>query len=494
MRMTDRDSFDLSRADRIKQAETIRDALIQGGLYRPEQILSTDQPDVDQGNNFWRIATHPFPLSLADVRFLEGLGTHLLAFYEAGNQLYFESLNGEAPAWVAAYLNQGKPETVREYARMKRFKRDLPLVIRPDLIPTDTGMIATELDAVPGGIGQTAAMSAAYASNPLFASKLIGTASGMLAGFEGMLRASSAEPDPLLAIVVSEESKNYCPEMTWLAKALSERGLRSLVVEPKAVFFTEEGLWVDVNGARRQIDLLYRFFELFDLKNIPKAELMFYAAKKKRVVMTPPPKAHLEEKMLFAFFHHPQLKSYWLRHLGGETYAILAKVFPKTWVLDPAEVPPQGLIPGLEIGGRPIRDFRQLGAATKKERQFAIKPSGFSEWAWGSRGVSVGHDLSEEDWRTALAQALTQFPKTPYILQRFHKGRQVQADYADFEKGCCLSMRGRVRLSPYYFVQDKKAHLGGVLATLCSPEKKLIHGMVDAVMVPCAISDIEGSP
>lgn len=55
-------------------------------------------------------------------------------------------------------------------------------------------------------------------------------------------------------------------------------------------------------------------------------------------------------------------------------------------------------------------------------------------------------------------------------------------------------MRGRVRLSPYYFVQDKKAHLGGVLATLCSPEKKLIHGMVDAVMVPCAISDIEGSP
>ena len=41
-------------------------------------------------------------------------------------------------------------------------------------------------------------------------------------------------------------------------------------------------------------------FELFDLKNIPRAELVMYAAKKQQVVVTPPFKAQLEEK-LYAF-------------------------------------------------------------------------------------------------------------------------------------------------------------------------------------------------
>lgn len=490
MGITDRISSDLSEEIRVKQAITIRDALIQAGLFRSGKYPASgdSNADANPGNALWRIATRPFPLSRIDARFLESLGNHLLVFYEASNQLYFESLNSRAPAWVAAYLNQGKPEAVREYARMKRFKRDLPLVIRPDLIPTDDGMIAVELDAVPGGIGQTAALSAAYAaSNP--ECKLLGTASGMLAGFERMIRACSEKPDPLLVIVVSEESKNYRPEMTFFARALSKRGLRSLVVVPKEVFFTEDGLWVDFEGNRQRIDLLYRFFELFDLKNIPKAELILYAAKKKRVVLTPPPKAHLEEKSLFALFHHPHLKQFWLHHLGKETNTVLEKLFPKTWILDPADVPPQAIIPGLEIGGRPVNHFQQLGDATKKERQFAIKPSGFSELAWGSRGVSVGHDMSEEDWRKTIAYALAQFPETPYILQRFHKGKKVRVDYVDFEKKRCLEMVGRVRLSPYYFVEGKEAHLGGVLATVCSPEKKLIHGMVDAVMAPCAMTD-----
>lgn len=492
MGMIDSTSSNLPEEIRIKQAASIRDALRQAGLFRSEAdgtVFAQTDRDTDHGNDLWRISTGPFFLSSTDFHFLESLGQHLLAFYEASNQLYFESLNHRAPLWVADYLNQGKPEVVREYARMKRFKRDLPLVIRPDLIPTDDGMIAAELDAVPGGIGQTAVLSAAYASNPEFSSKLIGGASGILTGFERMIRARSDQGDPLLVIVVSEESKSYRPEMTWLAKALKKRGLRSLVVTPKEVSFSEAGLCVDFEGKSERIDLLYRFFELFDLKNIPKAELMLYAAKKKKVILSPPPKAHLEEKLLFALFHHPHLKQFWQRHLSKETHAVLEKLFPKTWILDPADVPPQALIPGLEIGGNPVSDFRRLGDATKKERQFTIKPSGFSEWAWGSRGVSVGHDMSEADWRKTIDHALGQFPETPYILQQFHKGKKVRVDYADFEKGRCIEMMGRVRLSPYYFVEGKEAYLGGVLATVCSAEKKLIHGMVDAVMAPCAISD-----
>jgi hypothetical protein len=37
-------------------------------------------------------------------------------------------------------------------------------------------------------------------------------------------------------------------------------------------------------------------------------------------------------------------------------------------------------------------------------------------------------------------------------------------------------------------VSGGKAELAGILATVCSPDKKLIHGMKDAIMAPCALA------
>ena len=48
-------------------------------------------------------------------------------------------------------------------------------------------------------------------------------------------------------------------------------------------------------------------------------------------------------------------------------------------------------------------------------------------------------------------------------------------------------MKGRTRLSPYFFVNEGKANLGGVLATICPADKKILHGMGDAVMVPVMV-------
>jgi len=48
-------------------------------------------------------------------------------------------------------------------------------------------------------------------------------------------------------------------------------------------------------------------------------------------------------------------------------------------------------------------------------------------------------------------------------------------------------MRGRVRLSPYYFLLEGKAQLRGALATVCPADKKILHGMKDAVIVPAAV-------
>jgi hypothetical protein len=53
-------------------------------------------------------------------------------------------------------------------------------------------------------------------------------------------------------------------------------------------------------------------------------------------------------------------------------------------------------------------------------------------------------------------------------------------------------MEGRMRLCPYYFVDDaaKTANLHGILATLCPADKKIIHGMKDAALLPCVVSAV----
>jgi len=117
-----------------------------------------------------------------------------------------------------------------------------------------------------------------------------------------------------------------------------------------------------------------------------------------------------------------------------------------------------------------------------------LKISGFSELGWGSRGVAIGHDLSQELWAAALDRALAGFPAHPHILQEFHAGRLVDQALWDDALGGLRLMRARVRLCPYYFVPagGEATRLGGVLATVCPADKKILHGMRDAVMLPCA--------
>ncbi|WP_455379182.1 hypothetical protein [Petrachloros mirabilis] len=448
-------------------------------------------------------------LSRDQLAFFHDLGPKLLSFYHALNRLYFESTRGTEPAWVAAYLDQGKPDGLVTYSRMKRFREHLPAVIRPDIIPTADGMVITELDSVPGGVGLTAALNRAYADAARHSSsvedtsetdessgscllqhdyEIVGGRDGMVRGFAAMLREHRGSHNGAVAIVVSEEAKDYRPEMAWLAAELSAQGLETYCVDPREIRFTEEELLLTVKGRNLPLALIYRFYELFDLPNIPKAELIQYAVKKGKIAVTPPYKPALEEKSAFGLLHHPALRPYWQAELGEELFLLLTTIMPRTWILDPAPVPPSAVIPGLSIGGRVIRNWRDLAGATQKERHFVVKPSGFSELAWGSRGVSVGHDLPQDEWAAAIDAALKAFPTTPYVLQEFHKGRQYQLDYCDPVTGEMSNMAGRARLSPYYFVTGGKAELAGILATICPTDKKVIHGMKDAVMVPCAVT------
>jgi len=479
---------DLATSNLLHRCAIIRDQLSQAGLF-PSLPGQASASDVAETTTTWRIAVTPFSLTKDQLDFFHQLGPQLLSFYRALNRLYIDSVRGLQPAWVSGYLDQGKPEGLLSYSRMKRFRDQLPAVIRPDIIPTQDGMVITELDSVPGGIGMTACLSALYADREAGdGHSLVGGSEGMVRGFAAMLRNQIAQHTGCVAILISEEAKDYRPEMTWLAARLRAIGLDAYCVEPRHIRFTEEGLWLTSEGMDQPIALIYRFYELFDLLNIPKSELVQYAIKKDRVAVTPPYKPALEEKLAFGLLHHPALQSFWEQTLDRDVFLHLTTIMPRTWILDPAPIPPSATIPGLAIGGCAVMNWHDLATATQKERHFVIKPSGFSELAWGSRGVSVGHDMPQSEWAGAIDKALASFPQTPYILQEFHKGRLYELDYFDPVSGEMNRMSGRARLSPYYFVSGETTELAGILATICPADKKVIHGMKDAVMVPCAVT------
>ena len=454
----------------------IKASLIESGIFSKE----------GEGlGNVWRISSEPFYLSEEDVSFFHQLGPHLLKFYTAINRLYFDSIKQRAPSWVSEYMDLGKPSHLIDFSRMNKFKSQMPGIIRPDVIVTEKGFSVTELDSVPGGFGLTTQLMNLYSES---GRKIVGMEEGGIPRlFYQMIEALSKTEDCVCAIVVSDEAGDYFSEMQLLANLLKNDGYSVYAVRPDQVIFREEGLYINEDEKDIHIDVVYRFYELFDLKNIPKSELFMFSSKKGKVKTTPPYKHYHEEKLNFALFHHPALTSWWENTLGAETFSLLLHLIPKTWVLDNRALPPHAVIPDLMLKGNTVSHWKELATISQKEREMVIKTSGFSPESWGSRGVTVGHDVSGEEWGQTLEKSLENFPHNPSILQEFHKGKQFRVSYFDFESASEIEMDSRVRLTPYYFVINQKTRLGGILATLCPHNKKKIHGMVDAIMIPCAI-------
>jgi hypothetical protein len=430
----------LARTDTLA---AIRDALPKEGLFAEKD---------------WLLSPDAFPIERKFLTELEQLGHRLFVFQRACNQLYQLSVKGKQPAWVARYLDAGKPKELIEFSRRKEIRDDLPRVIRPDLIVTDNGYIIAEIDSVPGGIGLTAWLNQTYSA---FDKQIVGGANGMLEGFQSVLPNGGD-------IVISQEASTYRPEMEWLAARLKDR-------QPD----WEWRVVAAENYEARDSRAVYRFFELFDLPNIPKIDILLHANAKGRVAITPPIKPFLEEKMWFALFWLRPLHEFWRRELGEKYFLKLQEVIPYSWILDPTPLPQHAVIPRLEI-----HDWREAAKFSQKDRDLLLKVSGFSPLGWGSRGISLGSDLAHAEWEKKIDNALATFDSSPTIIQRFHKGRLLEHRYCEPDSGELKTMKGRVRLCPYYFVEHDQVKLHGALATIVPADKKFLHGMRDAILVP----------
>ncbi len=429
--------------------ETIRGSFPKEGLFAEKD---------------WLLSPDAFPIDKKFLTDLEQLGHRLFVFQRACNQLYQLSVKGKQPEWVARYLDAGKPKELIEFSRRKEIRDDLPRVIRPDLILTDEGYIIAEVDSVPGGIGLTGWLNQTYSK---FDSEVIGGPEGMLDGFQSVLPNGGD-------IVISQEAATYRPEMEWVAAKLNQRSTlnsqpstSSWRVAPAENYEPQPGRAV------------YRFFELFDLPNIPEIENLLRANAEGQVTITPPIKPFLEEKMWFALFWLKPLHEFWRRELGEKYFVQLQKVIPYSWLLDPTPLPQHAVIPRLEI-----HDWHEAAKFSQRDRDLLLKVSGFSPLGWGSRGVSLGSDLAHAEWEKRIDNALTTFDSSPTIMQRFHKGRLLEHRYWDSDSSELKTMKGRVRLCPYYFVEQDKVKLRGALATIVPADKKFVHGMRDAILAP----------
>lgn len=446
----------------------------------------------------WQVATAPYPLSAAQQQDLHRLGPVLFSWVQALDLLYRGSLKGSQPTFIADWLNQGKPQALLQFSQMNRFKNALPRLLRPDLLWAEEnpqtgqpGWVLCELDAVPGGLGFLMALHQAYsgASAPL-----LGSANGQAMAQTLAHWLKSYTPDvetPSWAVVVSDESEDYRAEQgVWVNAVQQASKLKIAVIHPKQVRLRDDRLgYLDEKTQHWQaLDGIYRFWELFDQPNVPGVELIQFAAKKGWVQVTAPFKPHLEEKLALALLHMPVLAEFWQQHLGEADYQWLKTIVAPTWVLDPTPLPPQASIHGLSLNKQALQGFEALGQASQKQRQWVIKPSGFSPLAWGSRGVTVGHDVSQEAWQAALTQALSSFGQTPYVLQPFAKPAVVNLEILDPQIQAPKAFEGRLRVCPYYVVpvNTNTPELLGALVTACPKDKKVIHGMSVATMLPAA--------
>lgn len=445
----------------------------------------------------WRLSPQAWPLSTAQLAQLEQIGAACLEFHQALETLYLRSAAGKnllrnkplLTPWVADYLDRGKPADLVNHARDARNRGAFPTVLRPDLLLTDEGFALTELDSVPGGIGLTAFLNRLYGAAD---SAVLGHGDAMISNFYLSLAGLRPEArNPVIAILVSEEAGTYRPEMQWLAEQLQRQGRRVSCLPPDKVFPLGGELFYDIDGTPEKIDILYRFFELFDWAGLRAAPHILEAWSSGHVAIAPPMRHFQEEKLGLALFHHHLLPEFWSEHVSRRNLELLRQLIPQSWVMDPAPLPPGAVLDGPRVGSRMLNDWRDLAGASQKERDLIIKISGFHETAWGARSVLLGSDCSREQWQAGVERALNLAPSNLHVLQEYRKPKRVQHPVyprpADGRPVTASAEAGRLRLCPYYFVVDGAPRLSGALATFCPPDKKIIHGMQDAALLPSRV-------
>lgn len=434
----------------------------------------------------WQISPTPFKLDRPRaLQHLHYIGHALYAFQKAADTLYKHArknlpIAGEdQPAWVAQLLDRGKPEWICNLVDLEASAPTIP-VMRPDILLTEQGMAITEIDSQPGGIGLTEFLYQMYLEHDT-------RPRSMLDGFYNALQDIAQKPAPTIAILYNDEGETYWHEFNWIAQQLRAQGKAVYAGHIKQLSINTDRAYFDDGQDKHPIDIIYRFFELYDDTAQPFIRELHALERAQKIRIAPDFHHHLEEKLWLGLFWHPRLQTFWKKTLERRHWLTLCSLIPQGWIVDQTDaLPPSASLWAPQANGLPIQDWRELGHATQKERELILKISGFHESAWGARGVTLGSDVSKEDWMDALCKAVENAHTHPHLMQVYAKPRTTEHPaYKDPQT--LQDMPWRVRLCPYFFIQKDNPKLHGILATLCPRNKKIIHGMKDGCMLPTLI-------
>ena len=190
----------------------------------------------------------------------------------------------------------------------------------------------------------------------------------------------------------------------------------------------------------------------------------------------------------FGLFHHPELAAFWVYQALPQRTAVQdekQRVLPRTWILDPRPVPRRRSFRTWQSADARCRTFVALAQTTQKERRLVIKPSGFSELAWGSRASPSGTICRKSNGPPPWNRHSSRFQRHPCYRNFTKVVCSIQPTSMNDAIPWCRCPGGTLVALLFYCRRQGRA--GGVGHAVPS-NKKIIHGMVDAIMAPCAIN------
>lgn len=307
-----------------------------------------------------------------------------------------------------------------------------------------------EIQVVMGGLGITHALRQAYGRHP--------SLPGILPLYEaclGRMRENARGSESGVAAAFGAKKSSYRHEHLLLARSLkSER----LAVAPlSGMTRSPEGGLVLPDG--RKVTVIHRLFRSPGIFKHAEAKgrMVLEALVQNKVRLLNPWKDVLEDKRILALVHNPEAEKQLGRFLDSRKLEELRAYIPYTW-----RATPESLI--------------SVSALPTSKRDLYLKKGRSFE----SRALFHGRRLSLKQWEAACLKAKLE---GDWIIQQEVRARPWDWRYLDPSSGVVRSMKGYVRLCPFFLKDSQgRMRLADLLIT-AREESTRVHGASDAVLV-----------
>ncbi len=399
----------------------------------------------------FRISPEPFALPQELREQLPRYTDAVVSFYNFCDDFF--STCSENDPWFD-YVFRNKPERLRQ----ERSRPGRHLFLRPDFILTEGAPMLVELETSPFGFGLSSFLTTAYQKEGC---TVMGNPDSIARAFREHCNRIDGRHRPSFAFVLTEHTKRYDGQLRYVSALLAQQGMESHVWNSRDV--TADGNTLSADGDRA--DFLYRGFYLHEMESDPQLRKLVEQMADRTI---PPLKAHLEEKALLALVWDPAHEQRLRDAVGHDHFAALRECVPPTWVVDPKRIPDA-------LRGQ-VQKWPDLAKQSRKQRQYVLKPSGFTTHSSWSRGVQFLHKMSSQKIHESFEHVLAS--PTTYILQEFREGKRFSQPYYDFADGTLHEMHGKVRFTPY--IDTAHRHILTAKATI-REHTDYIHASTDSI-------------